>query len=70
MCKNIGLLYSFEAQDEVCGEEAFADAMMELRIVKPNMPDLSLVDLPGIARMIKEGNPGGMDVAQVVFIYI
>ncbi|MEQ2172929.1 hypothetical protein GOODEAATRI_026398 [Goodea atripinnis] len=45
-----------EAQDKMAGEgSGISDELITLEIASPDVPDLTLIDLPGIARVAVEG---------------
>uniref|UniRef100_A0A8C9YJT6 Interferon-induced GTP-binding protein Mx n=1 Tax=Sander lucioperca TaxID=283035 RepID=A0A8C9YJT6_SANLU len=47
-----------EAQDEMAGAGAgISDDLISLEIASPDVPDLTLIDLPGIARVAVKGQP-------------
>ncbi|KAF1391317.1 hypothetical protein PFLUV_G00040870 [Perca fluviatilis] len=47
-----------EAQDEMAGEGAgISEELISLEIASPDVPDLTLIDLPGIARVAVKGQP-------------
>ncbi|XP_057186872.1 interferon-induced GTP-binding protein MxA-like [Triplophysa rosa] len=47
-----------EAQDEIAGRGLGISAdLISLQITSPNVPDLTLIDLPGIARVAVKGQP-------------
>ncbi|XP_041811158.1 interferon-induced GTP-binding protein Mx [Chelmon rostratus] len=47
-----------EAQDEMAGVGAgISDDLISLEIASPDVPDLTLIDLPGIARVAVKGQP-------------
>lgn len=44
-------LASFSAQDEIAGtNKGISSSLITLRVESPSCPDLTLIDLPGIAR--------------------
>ncbi|XP_040889729.1 interferon-induced GTP-binding protein Mx-like [Toxotes jaculatrix] len=47
-----------EAQDEMAGDGVgISDNLISLEIASPNVPDLTLIDLPGITRVAVNGQP-------------
>ncbi|TRY82563.1 hypothetical protein DNTS_030575 [Danionella cerebrum] len=47
-----------EAQDEMAGVGVgISEELISLQITSPNVPDLTLIDLPGIARVAVKGQP-------------
>ncbi|XP_037628102.1 interferon-induced GTP-binding protein Mx isoform X2 [Sebastes umbrosus] len=47
-----------EAQDQIAGVGVgISDDLISLEIASPNVPDLTLIDLPGIARVAVKGQP-------------
>uniref|UniRef100_A0A671SHD2 Dynamin-type G domain-containing protein n=1 Tax=Sinocyclocheilus anshuiensis TaxID=1608454 RepID=A0A671SHD2_9TELE len=47
-----------EAQDEIAGKSVgISDELISLQITSANVPDLTLIDLPGIARVAVKGQP-------------
>lgn len=47
-----------KAQDEIAGSGlGISDDLISLQIKSPNVPDLTLIDLPGIARVAVKGQP-------------
>uniref|UniRef100_UPI0037E7FF43 interferon-induced GTP-binding protein Mx isoform X1 n=2 Tax=Semicossyphus pulcher TaxID=241346 RepID=UPI0037E7FF43 len=47
-----------EAQDEMAGVgSGISDELISLEIASPDVPDLTLIDLPGIARVAVKGQP-------------
>ncbi|XP_056585561.1 interferon-induced GTP-binding protein MxA-like [Triplophysa dalaica] len=47
-----------EAQDEIAGRGlGISEDLISLQITSPNVPDLTLIDLPGIARVAVKGQP-------------
>lgn len=50
--------FPFTAQDEMAGVGlGISDDLISLEIVSPDVPDLTLIDLPGIARVAVKGQP-------------
>lgn len=48
----------FVAQDEMAGAGVgISDELISLQITSANVPDLTLIDLPGIARVAVKGQP-------------
>ncbi len=48
----------FVAQNEMAGEGVcISDELISLQIISPDVPDLTLIDLPGIARVAVKGQP-------------
>ena len=46
------------AQNKIAGDGAgISDELITLEINSPNVPDLTLIDLPGIARVAVKGQP-------------
>jgi len=51
-------LIMFVAQDEMAGPGVgISDDLISLQIHSANVPDLTLIDLPGIARVAVKGQP-------------
>lgn len=49
---------SFAAQDEMAGVGlGISDDLISLEVASPDVPDLTLIDLPGIARVAVKGQP-------------
>lgn len=53
------ILYSCPppAQNEMAGEKSISEDLIRLEIASPDVPDLTLIDLPGIARVAVNGQP-------------
>ncbi len=48
----------FVAQNELTGDGVrISDELISLQIISANVPDLTLIDLPGIARVAVKGQP-------------
>lgn len=59
----------FVAQDEMAGAGVgISDELISLQITSANVPDLTLIDLPGIARVAVKGQPENIG-DQVNFIF-
>ncbi len=59
----------FVAQNEMAGEGVcISDELISLQIISPDVPDLTLIDLPGIARVAVKGQPE--DVGDQVCFWI
>lgn len=46
------------------GDVGISDELITLEVTSPSVPDLTLIDLPGIARVAVEGQP--VDIGQQV----
>ena len=44
-----------EMTNALCGEAEFSEEIITVKLVGPNTPDLTLIDLPGIVRTTTEG---------------
>ncbi|XP_066282386.1 interferon-induced GTP-binding protein Mx3-like [Branchiostoma lanceolatum] len=54
-----------EAQNDLAGTtNGISDSLITLDVESPDIPDLTLIDLPGIARIAVEGQP--MDIGQQI----
>ncbi|KAK7162219.1 hypothetical protein R3I94_004769 [Phoxinus phoxinus] len=54
-----------EAQNEMAGEgDGISEELISLQIHSPNVPDLTLIDLPGIARVAVKGQP--QDIGETI----
>lgn len=52
------VLLVFPAQDKMAGVGlGICDDLISLEIASPDVPDLTLIDLPGIARVAVNGQP-------------
>ncbi|XP_064612871.1 interferon-induced GTP-binding protein Mx-like isoform X2 [Liolophura sinensis] len=62
-----------EAQDAMTeGEVGISEELITLEVTSPNVPDLTLIDLPGIARVAVEGQPAdiGRQIKKLIKHYI
>lgn len=63
-------LIVFVAQDEMAGPGVgISNELISLQIISANVPDLTLIDLPGIARVAVKGQPENIG-DQVNFLYL
>ncbi len=59
----------FVAQNEMAGDGVcISEELISLQIISPDVPDLTLIDLPGIARVAVKGQPE--DVGDQVCFWI
>ncbi len=58
----------FVAQNELAEGVCISEELISLQIISPDVPDLTLIDLPGIARVAVKGQPD--DVGDQVCFWI
>ncbi|XP_047659628.1 interferon-induced GTP-binding protein Mx1-like [Tachysurus fulvidraco] len=46
-----------EAQEKIAGPVGISDELISLEVISADVPDLTLIDLPGIVRMPRKGQP-------------
>ncbi|GAA6102988.1 interferon-induced GTP-binding protein Mx1-like, partial [Tachysurus ichikawai] len=46
-----------EAQENIAGPVGISDKLISLEVISPDVPDLTLIDLPGIVRVPRKGQP-------------
>ncbi|KAF5889622.1 interferon-induced GTP-binding protein Mx1-like, partial [Clarias magur] len=44
-------------QNEIAGALGISDELISLEVTSPNVPDVTLIDLPGIVRVSVKGQP-------------
>ena len=65
ICNYVVQTFRCVAQNRLAGpDKGISDSCISLEIESPNVPDLTLVDLPGITRLAVEGQ--GTDVSEQV----
>lgn len=69
LCNCHALYPLYAAQIEITGNElGISDDLISLVIASPDVPDLTLIDLPGIARVAVDGQP--VDIGEQVLSII
>lgn len=58
---------SVSAQNEIAGANGISDKLISLEVTSADVPDLTLIDLPGIVRMPVKGQ--SEDVGEQVNYY-
>ncbi|TSK17737.1 Interferon-induced GTP-binding protein Mx1 [Bagarius yarrelli] len=49
--------FIIEAQENIVGAKGISDELISLEVTSPDVPDLTLIDLPGIVRVSVKGQP-------------